>query len=91
MSRTRSSFTTTVQGEFAVLVDLDGEVSITNDAEAVVALVFEKTRCKRIIYRDTQGQWDELKFEPVHGAPASFRGFAAVDAKLATELNLHAR
>lgn len=52
-----------VRGEFVFLVDLSakhGGVTITNDAEGVTADVALSHPGKRIIYRDTDGQWDEL-------------------------------
>ena len=91
MSRTRSSFTTSLEDGVAILIDLDGEVSVTNDAENVVREVYDQTRCTRIIYRDTQNDWDELKFEVNSQGEAEFKTFSPVDAKLAEELNLHAR
>ena len=51
--------------------DHDGALSVTNDAEAVVAEVLEKYPGHRIFYRDTDGNWDEL----VH-AEGRFTGFA---------------
>lgn len=42
------------------IIDNDRRMSITNDAEAVVASLQEKYAGKRIIYRDTMGNWDEL-------------------------------
>lgn len=42
------------------LVDLDDGVSVTNDAENVVLEVFNQYPNRRIVYRDTMGQWDEL-------------------------------
>ncbi len=43
------------------LVDLDrGNVSVTNDADRVVAEVHKLHPGKRIFYRDSMGNWDEL-------------------------------
>ena len=45
------------------IVDLDmGNVSVTNDAENVLTEIqsIENIKDKRIIYRDSVGQWDEL-------------------------------
>ena len=43
------------------IVDLDdGAMSVTNDAEAVVEQVVKDFGDKRVIYRDSEGQWDEL-------------------------------
>lgn len=50
----------------------DGAMSITNDAEAVVAWINERWPGKRIVYRDTEGRWDELKHED-----GIFKGFGA--------------
>lgn len=48
-----------------VIVDLDGHVSVTNDAEAVVAFLHNilpqgGLDQRRLFYRDTQGQFDEI-------------------------------
>lgn len=54
------------------LVDLDrGNVSVTNDAEHVCAVIWRHQGNKRIIYRDSAGAWDELVHD--HGI---FQGFA---------------
>jgi hypothetical protein len=46
------------------LVDNDDGMSVTNDAERVVAELMAQTNkfhtYYRIIYRDTDGNWDEL-------------------------------
>jgi hypothetical protein len=52
-------------------VDNDVGMSVTNDAENVVADVLRQYPDHRIIYRDTMGQWDEL----VH-FNGKFTGFA---------------
>lgn len=52
-----------VTNEAVYIVDLANEcgtMSVTNDAENVVAMVAEHYRNRRIMYRDTNGQWDEL-------------------------------
>lgn len=48
---------------FVWIIDQDGPLSVTNDAEAVVADLFKTYGDRRIIYRDTQGDWDELVHE----------------------------
>lgn len=53
------------------IVDYDGERSVTNDAEAVVAALHVEHPGFRVIYRDTMGLWDELKHEA-----GRFVGFA---------------
>jgi hypothetical protein len=92
MARTRSQFTLdySEDGTIAILVDLNGDISVTNDAEQVVPAVFNKRPVQRIIYRDSDRCWDELRFEVKDGR-AVFTGFASVDAKLAEELNLVSR
>jgi hypothetical protein len=48
--------------QFIAIVDEDRGLSVTNDAEAVVAHLIEHegATAKRIFYRDTDGKWDEL-------------------------------
>lgn len=53
------------------LVDRNRGMSVTNDAENVVAEVVDEYGDKRVIYRDSMGQWDEL----VH-TNGVFDGFA---------------
>ena len=58
----KADFTTVrTNDEIVFIVDNDGRMSVTNDAEAVVAYVNDWNPGKRIVYRDTTGQWDELK------------------------------
>jgi hypothetical protein len=55
-----------VTEEAVFIVDLANEcntMSITNDAENVVANVAQAFGNKRIVYKDTMGQWDELIHE----------------------------
>lgn len=55
------------------IVDEDGPVSVTNDAENVVEYINKTYPNMRIIYCDTDGHWDELvhrdgvfqAFEPI--------------------------
>lgn len=52
-----------VTDDAVYIVDLANEcgtMSVTNDAENVVANIAQEYSNKRIIYRDTDGQWDEL-------------------------------
>lgn len=53
----------TPAGGAMIVVDRDGEVSVTNDADAVVAYVLKKHPGKRIIYQDTEKQWAELRHD----------------------------
>jgi hypothetical protein len=92
MSRTRSQFTTdySEDGKIAILVDLNGDISVTNDAEQVVRAVYDRKPVERIICRDSDRCWDEIIFAVVYGR-AEFRKFASVSAQLAEELNLISR
>lgn len=49
-----------VLGKMVFIVDNDVGVTITNDAENVVKDVLAKYPNHRIIYRDTDSNWDEL-------------------------------
>jgi hypothetical protein len=54
------------------IVDLDnGAMSVTNDAENVVAYLYERFGNKKFYYRDTMGNTDELLHD--HGAFTGFR------------------
>jgi hypothetical protein len=53
------------------IIDEDGVLSITNDAERVVSVLNHQYPGRRIIYRDTVGGWDEL----LHNN-GTFTGFA---------------
>jgi len=54
------------------IADLNlGSISVTNDAENVVADIQRRHADKRIIYRDSDGNWDELKHKG-----GQFTGFA---------------
>jgi hypothetical protein len=54
-----------------------GQMCFTNDAEGVVAHVHKLFPDRRIIYKDTMGQWDEMKH-----TQGKFRGFAKYDGDL---------
>jgi len=46
------------------LIDLDlGSKSITNDAELVYEDIQKQFPGKRVIYKDSMGQWDEIVLE----------------------------
>jgi hypothetical protein len=51
-----------------------GRMSVTNDAEAVVMEINLAFPGKRVVYRDTDGMWDEL----VHDKGV-FKRFASYD------------
>ncbi len=46
--------------EIVWIEDLGVGKTVTNDAEAVCAELFNEVGNKRIIYKDTDGNWDEL-------------------------------
>lgn len=73
----RASFSTRYANGAVLLTDLDGSMSITNDAEAVVEHVLSQgSPDVRIFYKDTDGQWDEL----VHDGKAFTAFFHISDA-----------
>ena len=58
--------------------DLDGPVSVTNDAENVLAFIQQQWPGKRVVYQGTDGEWMEIvpvhtrtgvyaRFDPWHG------------------------
>lgn len=50
-----------VKSDRVFLIDLDkGSKSVTNDAERVYAEVIKQQPNKRVIYRDSQKNWDEI-------------------------------
>lgn len=51
-----------VQDDMVWITDdcLLGRLSVTNDAEVVCKTIHESHGNKRIIYRDSEGEWDEL-------------------------------
>lgn len=54
-------FVVKVTPEKVFIVDANtGHLSVTNDAEAVCEELFGIHGQKRFIYRDSEGQWDEL-------------------------------
>ena len=60
-----------VTDDTVYLVDLNwGRMSVTNDAENVVYEVYKRYGNKRIVYRDSDGRWDELEHE--HGTFTNF-------------------
>lgn len=80
---TRARWSFVLEGDdFVLLEDLGGATSVTNDAEAVVAELAR--RCplagRRVLYRDSEGRWDELLVEG-----GRFKGFAPIRAKTQRE------
>lgn len=67
-----------------LLTDMDGDVSVTNSAECVVETMLQiYPEGLRILYRDTDGRWDELKHDGT-----KFTGFAPIDAATRQKYNL---
>lgn len=65
--------------DVVAIEDLDGLVSVTNDAEAVVRhLAKIGLKGRRLLYRDSDGIWDEL----VHDGGGGFMAFAPIRAEL---------
>jgi len=60
-----------------IVDDDNGGMSITNAAEAVVKDAYEAYGDRRIVYRDTMGEWDELVHD--HGR---FTGFDRYKAEI---------
>jgi len=57
-----ASFFHEERGEFVAVIDMNVGCSVTNNAEEVVEFVLDyySTTTKRIFYRDTMGNWDEM-------------------------------
>ena len=69
------------------MCDQHGSLSVTNDAEAVCKNLHPRYPHHRIIYRDTDGRWDEI----VHDAGV-FKGFAPIrDPQLIPSLTARRR
>lgn len=72
-----------------------GGISVTNDAEWVVKTLLEKFGPLEIVYRDSDGQWDELLhdganflgFSPYKGEDPEFTSIEQPDM----EMKLHER
>jgi hypothetical protein len=75
MRANRSSYCVDrVEPDAVYIIDLDEGMSVTNNAEAVVLDLFLKYGERRIIYRDTDGRWDELLHDKGH-----FTGFGPLN------------
>ena len=62
MKNTKCDFVVVeVKSDIVFLIDLDlGNMSVTNDAEAVWCYVQKNWPGKRVVYRDSMGYWDEI-------------------------------
>ena len=60
----RSNYQIThINDVFVFIIDLNGQRSVTNDAENVVSELHKRYPGKRIVYRDSMNQWDEMKHD----------------------------
>lgn len=59
----------------AFIRDLDGPVSVTNDAENVLAYIQQQwpNTCSRVVYQGTDGEWWEIYWDPNIEFTARFR------------------
>lgn len=74
MNHTRAQYDIVKETTDTVFIEDVGHthtMSVTNDAEAVVYNLFNQFGNKRIIYKDSDGRWDEL----LHNE-GQFTGFA---------------
>lgn len=63
MTGLQASYTWQIDGDYLVIIDQDGPVSVTNDVEAVIADLVEEgvnVDSKRVLYRDSEGLWDQI-------------------------------
>lgn len=66
MNRRSSYSTVAIDHEFVYIQDCNGPLSVTNDAEVVVAELLKTYPNKRIMYEDSEGNWDELVHNGSH-------------------------
>lgn len=74
---THSTYTAHVSDTFILVEDQDQGMSVTNDAENMIADLGTKIPLagRRVLYRDTEGRWDELLVKD-----GRFAGFKAIGA-----------
>jgi len=65
----RAQISTQIIPKIVLVTDEDGLMTVTNDAESVVEFVLGQI-CKwnpdvRILYKDSEGQWDELQHDGI--------------------------
>lgn len=77
-SMCRSEFSASLVDDVIVIIDSDtaGTMSVTNDAESVVAEVVKRFGVYPIVYRDSAGTWDGLAHND-----GVFTGFIALNAE----------
>jgi hypothetical protein len=73
----RATYGYTVAGPYVLVVDQDRGPSVTNDAENVIDDLSraQVLAGRRVLYRDTDGRWDELLVRD-----GAFAGFVALGA-----------
>jgi hypothetical protein len=74
----RSTFTFSAVDGFVLIEDRNKGMSVTNDAENVIAHIAGQVDLtgKRVLYRDSEGRWDELLVQD-----GRFAGFRLVGAR----------
>lgn len=63
MNRSATYHIANVQASTVFIIDDDAGPTITNDAESVVTRVLSNYPAHRILYRDTDGAWSELRHD----------------------------
>lgn len=66
--------------DIAFIRDLDGPVSVTNDAENVLAYIQQQwpNSGNRVVYQGTDGEWWEIYWDPKFEFTARFRPWHGV-------------
>jgi|GEM_PF-3030794 len=55
-----------IEDDRVFIVDLDlGNMSVTNDADNVLEEINKNFPNRRLIYKDTLGNWDEITYNPL--------------------------
>lgn len=88
--KNRADYTYTVEEDFVCIIDMNrGDRSVTNDAENVIQdLVRDGVdlSVRRVIYKDSEGIWDELLVSNKH-----FSGFRALRTTEVRQAKIRAR
>lgn len=78
-TKPRAEFEALLIQDVLLIIDLNGPVSVTNDAEAVIPAarnLLGAPASARVVYRDSTNRWDELLCHP----DGSFKDFAPIKA-----------
>jgi len=73
-NRRSSYYVDRVTDDAVYIIDMDQGKSVTNDAENVVLDIYLEYGNRRIIYKDTDGRWDELLHDK-----GTFTGFGPLN------------